>query len=150
MSTLLLSHGADDCLRNVDLLTPWALAAYNGSIDVLCLLRHRYEEREAELRELLATEKSPLFMAASSYQDDVVLFLASAARFANVKDENGRNLASYCDHYGLETLQTLVDRGLDTTCADKQGKTPLHILVGSRFLRVAYDSLFQAFDTAWL
>ncbi|KAK4221647.1 ankyrin repeat-containing domain protein [Podospora fimiseda] len=73
-------------------------------------------------------EKTPLFAAAVSGEDDIVKLLIQQGSDVNIKDKNGQTaLFSPCEKGDSLVVAALVGGGIDVNVKDKRGLAALHI-----------------------
>jgi ankyrin repeat protein len=124
---LLVEHGADVDVRDLDGNTPLHLAASEGKIDVVKFLVERWPEGVREKSELQAT---PLRLAAGVGDIDVVKFLVEQWPEGMREKDNILNTPLHLAALGgfTEVVKLLVD-GWPEAVREKNnfGDTPLHL-----------------------
>eukprot|EP00795_Rhopilema_esculentum_P002426 gene2426-18079_t len=114
---ILLNHGAETNVVDVNLTTPLHLAATHGNISIATLLL----ERDARINALDTDKISPLYVAASLGFPEFVDFLLKEYAPLNEPDISGRTALIAAAMEGhTEVVKVLLRHGADTELKDKE------------------------------
>ncbi|HEY8586373.1 MAG TPA: ankyrin repeat domain-containing protein [Rhodanobacter sp.] len=137
IAACLLEAGADPSLAARSGVTPLAAAvAARREALVTLLLQH-----EVAVDQRLPNDATALMVAAAMGYPDTAEQLLHGGADANARDEAGRNALHAAAQFGFEhndslrarrLFDVLLKRGAELNCADKEGKTPLLLLLGAQ------------------
>ncbi|KAM4606887.1 uncharacterized protein O3C94_023100 [Discoglossus pictus] len=122
--SLLLEHGANPELQDIDGMTPLLVAAFEGQAEVAELLL----EAGADPDTVGRGRMTPLLAAASGGHAETVRVLLLWGATTDITDIEGRSALGMAAAAvgGEEAVRVLLDRGLNENHRDQLGWTPLH------------------------